>query len=206
MLMGPSDAAARKSSRYCELKPMDSGSPLYSFSIDSLASPYSALEEESSRPSLASANFTACERWSASCETRRRASFSSPRFNYEAVLPRENNKAVVLERGELNDALRRVSQLADQRSHAVKFALAKEGLELSSSSAEYGEAKESIEKEYKGDPLSIGFNSQYLLDFLAAASEGPISIEFKDEQSAGQMRPLADEQYRYRYVIMPMRI
>ncbi len=117
--------------------------------------------------------------------------------NYEAVLPRENNKSVVLERGELNDALRRVSQLADQRSHAVKFALAKEGLELSSSSAEYGEAKESIEKEYKGDPLSIGFNSQYLLDFLAAAAEGPISIEFKDEQSAGQMRPLADEQYRY---------
>ncbi len=126
--------------------------------------------------------------------------------NYEAVLPRENNKAVVLERNELNDALRRVSQLADQRSHAVKFALAKEGLELSASSPEYGEAKESIEKEYKGDPLSIGFNSQYLLDFLAAAAEGPISIELKDEQSAGQMRPLADEQYRYRYVIMPMRI
>ncbi len=126
--------------------------------------------------------------------------------NYEAVLPRENNKAVVLERNELNDALRRVSQLADQRSHAVKFALAKEGLELSASSPEYGEAKESIEKEYKGDPLSIGFNSQYLLDFLAAAAEGPISIELKDEQSAGQMRPLADEAYRYRYVIMPMRI
>ncbi len=126
--------------------------------------------------------------------------------NYEAVLPRENNKTVVLERNELNDALRRVSQLADQRSHAVKFALAKEGVELSASSPEYGEAKESIEKEYKGEPLSIGFNAQYLLDFLAAAAEGPISIELKDEQSAGQMRPLADEQYRYRYVIMPMRI
>ena len=125
--------------------------------------------------------------------------------NYEAVLPRENNKTVVLERNELNDALRRVSQLADQRSHAVKFALASEGVELSASSPEYGEAKESIEKEYKGDPLSIGFNAQYLLDFLAAA-EGPISIELKDEQSAGQMRPLADEAYRYRYVIMPMRI
>ena len=126
--------------------------------------------------------------------------------NYEAVLPRENNKTVVLERNELNDALRRVSQLADQRSHAVKFSLAREGVELSASSPEYGEAKESIEKEYKGDPLSIGFNAQYLLDFLAAAAEGPISIELKDEQSAGQMRPLADEAYRYRYVIMPMRI
>jgi DNA polymerase-3 subunit beta len=126
--------------------------------------------------------------------------------NYEAVLPRENNKVVVLERNELNDAVRRVSQLADQRSHAVKFALTKEGVEISASSPEYGEAKEIIEKEYKGEPLSIGFNAQYLLDFLAAAAEGPISIELKDEQSAGQMRPLADEKYRYRYVIMPMRI
>ncbi len=126
--------------------------------------------------------------------------------NYEAVLPRENNKAVVLERDELNAALRRVSQLADQRSHAVKFAVAREGIEISASSPEYGEAKETIEKDYKGDPLSIGFNAQYLLDFLGAAAEGPVSIELKDEQSAGQMRPLADEQYRYRYVIMPMRI
>jgi hypothetical protein len=45
-----------------------------------------------------------------------------------------------------------------------------------------------------------------MLDFLAAAAEGPVSIELKDEQSAGQMRPLADDSYRYRYIIMPMRI
>ena len=126
--------------------------------------------------------------------------------NYEAVLPRENNKTVVLERSELSDAVRRVSQLADQRSHAVKLAVTQEGVEISASSPEYGEAKETIEKEYKGDNIAIGFNSSYMLDFLAAAADGPISIELKDEQSAGQMRPLADESYRYRYVIMPMRI
>jgi DNA polymerase-3 subunit beta len=126
--------------------------------------------------------------------------------NYEAVLPRENNKTVVLGRTELSDAVRRVSQLADQRSHAVKLAVTQEGVEISASSPEYGEAKETIEKEYKGDNIAIGFNSSYMLDFLAAAADGPISIELKDEQSAGQMRPLADESYRYRYVIMPMRI
>jgi len=126
--------------------------------------------------------------------------------NYEAVLPKETNKSVVLERGEFQDALRRVSQLADQRSHAVKFVLAKEAVEISSSSPEYGEAKEAIEKEYKGEPLSIGFNAQYFLDFLAAAADGPISLELKDEQSAGQLRPLGDESCRYRYVVMPMRI
>src|SRR6201987_6000776 len=126
--------------------------------------------------------------------------------NYEAVLPRDNHKTVTLERVELSDAVRRVSQLADQRSHVVKLAVSKEGIEISASSPEYGEAKETIEKDYKGDAISIGFNASYVLDFLAAAAEGRISIELKDEQSAGQMRPLADESYRYRYIIMPMRI
>src|SRR6202167_483036 len=126
--------------------------------------------------------------------------------NYEAVLPRDANKTLLLERVELQDALRRVAQLADQRSHAVKFTLTTEGLEVSSSSPEYGEAKEVIEKEYKGDTISIGFNAQYLLDFLAAATDGPISFELKDEQSAGQLRPTGDEATRYRYVVMPMRI
>ena len=126
--------------------------------------------------------------------------------NYEAVLPRDTNRNVVIERSELQDALRRVSQLADQRSHAVKLAVSTEGVEISASSPEYGEAREVIEKEFKGDPISIGFNAQYLLDFLAAAPEGPISFELRDEQSAGQLRPLADESSRYRYVVMPMRI
>lgn len=126
--------------------------------------------------------------------------------NYEAVLPRDANKTVSIERNELQDALRRVSSLADQRSHAVKFTLAKEGVEISASSPEYGEAKEAIEKEFKGDPISIGFNAQYLLDFLAAAADGLISFELKDEQSAGQLRPLGNETCRYRYVVMPMRI
>jgi DNA polymerase III subunit beta len=126
--------------------------------------------------------------------------------NYEAVLPRDNSKTVVIDRSDLCDAVRRVSQLADQRSHAVKLAVSGEGIEISASSPEYGEAKENIEKEYSGDPIAIGFNSSYMLDFLGAAADGPISLELKDEQSAGQMRPLADESYRYRYIIMPMRI
>jgi DNA polymerase III subunit beta len=126
--------------------------------------------------------------------------------NYEAVLPKDANKTVVIEKDELQDALRRVSQLADQRSHAVKFVLAKEGVEISASSPEFGEAKETIEKEYSGDALSIGFNASYILDFLQASPDGPISFELKDDQSAGQLRPMADGDSKYRYVVMPMRI
>jgi DNA polymerase-3 subunit beta len=119
------------------------------------------------------------------------------------------NKTLVLEKEELQSALRRVAQLADQRTHAVKFMLSNEGMEVSSSSPDYGEAKEVIGKEFKGDTIAIGFNAQYLLDFLAAAADGPISFELKDEQSAGQLRPVAkdgSDSSRYRYVVMPMRI
>jgi DNA polymerase-3 subunit beta len=126
--------------------------------------------------------------------------------NYPAVMPRDNNKFVVLERNELNDAIRRVSQLADQRSRAVKLSVSTEGVELSAQSPEYGEATETIEKPYKGDPITIGFNAQYLLDFLAAIPDGPVRFELKDEQSAGQIRPEGDGPFQYRYVIMPMRI
>jgi len=59
---------------------------------------------------------------------------------------------------------------------------------------------------HQPDPIQIGFNAQYLLDFFAAAAAGPISFEFKDDQSAGQMRPLAEDDYKYRYIVMPMRL
>jgi DNA polymerase-3 subunit beta len=45
-----------------------------------------------------------------------------------------------------------------------------------------------------------------LLDFLAATGAGKISLEFKDEQSAGQLRPADEDGLSYRYVVMPMRV
>jgi hypothetical protein len=46
--------------------------------------------------------------------------------------------------------------------------------------------------------------SQSMPDLLGAAAHGQISIGLMDEQSAGQMRALANESYRYRYIIMAM--
>ena len=59
---------------------------------------------------------------------------------------------------------------------------------------------------YQGPSFTIGFNWQYLLDFFGAAGAGKVSFEFKDEQSAGQIRPAAEDKLKYRYVVMPMRV
>ena len=125
--------------------------------------------------------------------------------NYEAVLPKDNARICVLPSEPLTQALRRVSQFADERSHAVKLRLEGGHLTLTSSSADAGEADEELDTPYQGEPMVIGFNSQYLLDFLAVAGSEEVRLELKDEQSAGQLRPNSGEE-QYRYIVMPMRI
>lgn len=128
--------------------------------------------------------------------------------NYEAVLPRENNKFVTVHCDELSAAIQRVAQFADERSNAIRMRVEKNELKVSSSNTETGESEDSIETAYVGDPMVIGFNSQYLLEFLKVVGSGDVRFEFKDAQTAGQLRPdeAADSEYRYRYIVMPMRI
>jgi DNA polymerase-3 subunit beta len=128
--------------------------------------------------------------------------------NYEAVLPRDPGKGVTVRGTDLNTAIQRVAQFADERSRAIRLKLDKNEIKISSSSTEAGESEDSIETAYTADPMTIGFNSEYLLDFLRASNGGEVRLEFKDAQSAGQMRPEdgADDGFRYRYVVMPMRI
>ncbi len=127
--------------------------------------------------------------------------------NYEAVLPRENNKIVTVKSEELAGAIQRVAQFADERSGAIRMRLDKNEIKISSSSTETGESEDTIETAYNADAVTIGFNSQYLLDFLKVSSGGEVRMELKDSQSAGQLRPdVKEEDYQYRYIVMPMRI
>src|ERR1700677_2959222 len=128
--------------------------------------------------------------------------------NYEAVLPRDNNKFVIVRSEDLMGSIQRVAQFADERSGAIKIRLEQNELKLSSSSTDSGESEDTIETPYNYDALVVGFNSQYLIDFLKAiGNTGEVRLEFKDAQSAGQMRPEdANEDVKYRYILMPMRI
>jgi DNA polymerase III subunit beta len=126
--------------------------------------------------------------------------------NYEAVLPKENDRTVILGREEIGAAIKRVSLLADDKSRAIRVLLNDNLLEVSSSNVDLGEAKETVVTEYTLGPIQIGFNCQYLLDFLTVTEDTLISFDFKDDQSAGQLRPATEEEYHYRYIVMPMRV
>ena len=126
--------------------------------------------------------------------------------NYEAVLPKDISKSITLQGEELGAAIARVAQFADERSRAVRLRLEKGELKISASSTETGESEDSIEVAYDGEPMAIGFNAQYLMDFIKATGSCEVKLELKDAQSAGQLRPAEGEDYKYRYIVMPMRI
>ncbi len=126
---------------------------------------------------------------------------------YDKVIPQGNDKRITCATAELAGAIRRVSLLANERSRAVKFGIDSGRIEISSSNPELGEARETIEATYQGDALQVGFNGQYLLDFLNATGSSEVTFELKDDSSQGLLRPAAAEDGAdYRYVVMPMRL
>jgi len=126
--------------------------------------------------------------------------------NYEAVLPSGNDRSFIVDREEINAAIRRVSILSDERSRTVKLAMSNGTLEVTASHSDLGEAHETREVDYSNEDLQVGFNYQYLLDFLGTADEAQVTFEFKDSESSAQLRTLPAKDYNYRYVVMPMRI
>jgi DNA polymerase III subunit beta len=126
--------------------------------------------------------------------------------NYDMVMPKNNDKSITFDGALLNQAIRRVALMADERSHAIRFHLEPNQLVISSQNAEEGEARETVQTDYTGEETDIGFNAQYLQDFLNVVGDGPVTFEFKDGNSQAQLRPAGDGEYDYKYVVMPMRI
>ncbi len=127
--------------------------------------------------------------------------------DFERVLPKEHPNSVAIPRDELRAAIERVAQFSDERSRAIRFQVQPGEIKVYSSLSDTGESEETLPVDYTGENLEIGFNAQYLLDFLRAVSEEQVAFHFKDPHSAGEMRPSGDgAKYVYRYVVMPMRI
>jgi DNA polymerase-3 subunit beta len=124
-------------------------------------------------------------------------------FRYESVLPTSNSIVVAVDAAGLRGSLVRVSLLAPEQSRAVSLAFEPGRLTVSTAGGDAGEATESLDVTYSGEPMRIGFNGYFLLDLLSVVRNGQVEIAFKDAESAAELRPIDQEQFRY--VIMPTR-
>jgi DNA polymerase-3 subunit beta len=152
--------------------------------------------------------------------------------NYEMVIPKDNDKTVVFVAEDMKNAIRRVSLMADERTRSVRMTIRANEIEIGAQSSEEGEASEKVTAEYAGEEVQIGFNSQYLQEFLNVVGAGEaeasdtteketegetvrvkenasrlkIAFEFKDGNAQTQMNIAGDTNYDYKYIVMPLRI
>jgi len=101
-------------------------------------------------------------------------------------------------------AVKRVSILSKEKTNAVKLQLEKDTIVLSTNNPEVGEASEELAVDYKGESITIGFNSRYLMDVLSAIDRSNIALELNDSLSPCLITEEGDEHYKC--VVMPMRV
>jgi DNA polymerase-3 subunit beta len=125
--------------------------------------------------------------------------------NYEMVIPRDNDKRVVAPSRQLAEGIRRVAVMSDDKLRAIRLAFSPGAAEITASSADAGEARDIVEVEFEGRDISIGFNPQYLLEFLGVCGSDSVSIMVKDSETQGMLSPVGSAELDYRYIVMPMK-
>jgi len=126
---------------------------------------------------------------------------------YDQVIPKENDKKLVMGKEQVYATLRRVSTMASERVEGIKIAFSKDVMEISSYNEDFGDAKEDVEIAYEGAPFEVGFNARYLMEALNVIDHEEVIMELKDEGSPGLLKPsLAQETSNQICIIMPMRI
>ncbi|HEY2226847.1 MAG TPA: DNA polymerase III subunit beta [Xanthobacteraceae bacterium] len=124
--------------------------------------------------------------------------------DYARVIPVGNDKELVVDKKEFEQAVDRVSTVSSERGRAVKLSLANGKLMLSVTNPDSGSAAEEVEVEYGSEPLDIGFNSRYLLD-IAAQIEGESAVLKLADPGSPTLIQDRDAKGAL-YVLMPMRV
>ena len=124
--------------------------------------------------------------------------------NYKQVIPKGNDKKIVVSKNALYRSLKRVSLLSQEMSRGVKIAISGATMVISTNNPMVGEAREEIEIRYEGPEMSIGFNAKYFQDVLQVVDSEDVRLELNNELAPGVLIPVDEENFRA--VIMPMRL
>ncbi|HEX2201679.1 MAG TPA: DNA polymerase III subunit beta [Longimicrobium sp.] len=130
-----------------------------------------------------------------------------PYPNYEQVIPKDNDKSMVADKGALQAAVRRMAIVASDQTHRIRMSLGGPMVKFSVETPDLGAANEELPVEYEGDPLEIGFNAQYLLELLRYMPTDEVRMSFKAPERAATMQPLGNEDTPdYLCLVMPLRL
>jgi len=126
---------------------------------------------------------------------------------YENMIPKENQRKMIADRGQLIAAIERVSVMTDPEQIPVCFSVSRGMLDLSTKNNGVGEAREQLPVEYEQDDFTVGFSSTFILDLLKHMPSDKVLFELDSPASCVVIRPtIQPKEEDYLCLIMPMRL
>ncbi len=127
--------------------------------------------------------------------------------NYEAVIPLENDKKLLVNRSNLLSSVKRVSQFSSRGD--IRLNIEQNSVDLSAENIDEGaSAEETLTCDYSNESIKIGFNSKFLEESLTHIETEEIEFEFSTSTRATIIKPIYDKEPEedLLMLIMPVRI
>jgi len=128
--------------------------------------------------------------------------------DYERVIPRDNDKTLVVDKNTLIASVRRVSLFSSQMNRQIRFSLKPGKLAVLSEDLDIGgAAREELPVEYNAEAMEIGYNAQYLMDLLKQVDTDEVQFSLKTPVNAALVSPPSQEENEsFLMLIMPIKM
>jgi DNA polymerase-3 subunit beta len=128
--------------------------------------------------------------------------------DYNAVIPKDNDKDLTVDKGDFAQAIRRVSITADRITSQIRLGVESGRMELTAKGTEGSQSEDEIAVGYEGDAMEIGFNYSYLQDILKNIKAETVILSMRDAQSAALIKPVTEEgeETGLLCLLMPLRL
>jgi len=121
---------------------------------------------------------------------------------YEDIIPTDYEKKLKLSTEAALSAVRRSALLTSEESRGIKLSIEKNKLVFSCRAPETGDAQVDMPIDYKGEPIEIGFNPQFLIDVLRVIKTPEFEFELGQPDRPGLIKSGTN----FLYVLMPINL
>ena len=127
---------------------------------------------------------------------------------YENVIPRSNEIFLSCGVEALTSAVRRVAIFSNSLTKQVRFVLGEGQMLITAEDVETGgEAEESMNIDYQGEEMTIGYNANYILDALRQIDSEEVKFLIGTPDSACILEPMEQsEESNFMMLLMPVRL
>lgn len=124
--------------------------------------------------------------------------------DYNRVIPKNGSKTILADRLELRQAFNRTAILSNEKYRGIRVNLSSGVLLLTANNPEQEEAEETVNVDYEGETLEVGFNVVYLQDVLSVLEGDKVKLTLHDANSSALLEEVNNDDSVY--VVMPMKL